>query len=531
MAAQVLCSAEVRYREQHNDKSRNSEGSCDLVLTQALLYLRSAGKQRAIPLQDVQDLQVNAASAARVRYMMRMRLRQTPPVMYVFEFNSEDDLQLFKTQLGSRLVQSSTTTPSSKQEVMSETERKQRAALLAAHPNTLKRQHTDMVTGGLISESDFWNLTCRKQLLMAEAEKRQKTGKTSEILTDVQGQNQSGEQAVKYNLNPEIIHQIFVQYPVVYMAYQEQVPDKMDGVEFWTMFVKSKYAHRDRLKHQQSGVEDLFTIYEEKWQKQHKAPVVQGIVDPLIDLTATAADGLTAAASAGRPEVTDTNIAKFNRHAADVLNAAVTIHPKKSKAVHTKRAALAEAVVLDDLQPPTPAPYIPLSLDNTARYFEHDEHSLVHRSFLAQLEPAQRALERMLMQQPNLPAAFPKSAASDITAEILAECASDAATEAMANPRSEQHARFIPNDFKTLLTNLFHDVNELLRHYLSFKEKVAADGSPEARMKLERIKAKMGEKYEHVERIRQKLPPAERTSLGPLFLPLSDQLNIPFLDD
>lgn len=252
---------------------------------------------------------------------------------------------------------------------MSETERKQRAALLAAHPNTLKRQHTDMVTGGLISESDFWNLTCRKQLLMAEAEKRQKTGKTSEILTDVQGQNQSGEQAVKYNLNPEIIHQIFVQYPVVYMAYQEQVPDKMDGVEFWTMFVKSKYAHRDRLKHQQSGVEDLFTIYEEKWQKNQTTPAVQGLVDPLVDLTASERDDLVGHAST-KPEMTDTNIAKFNRHAADVLNAAVAVHPKKKKNV--KKTDIAEAIVLDDLQAPKPAPYIPLSLDNTARYFEHD---------------------------------------------------------------------------------------------------------------------------------------------------------------
>ncbi|KDO25125.1 hypothetical protein SPRG_09273 [Saprolegnia parasitica CBS 223.65] len=530
MAGDVVCSAEVRYREQHTDKSRNSEGACELVLTPMGLSLRSGAKQlRAILLQDIQDLQVNAASAARVRYMMRLRLRQSPPITYVFEFSGDDDLQLFKTQLGQRLVQSSAT-PASKQEVMSETERKQRAALLAAHPNTLKRQHTDMVTGGLISESDFWNLTCRKQLLMAEAEKRQKTGKTSEILTDVQGQNQSGEQAVKYNLNPEIIHQIFVQYPVVYMAYQEQVPDKMDGVEFWTMFVKSKYAHRDRLKHQQSGVEDLFTIYEEKWQKAQTTPAVQGLVDPLIDLTATAQDNIVNTTIAP-PEITDTNIAKFNRHAADVLNAAAALQPKKKKPMAAKKAVLAEAIVIDDLQAPAPAPHIPLSLDNTARYFEHDEHSLVHRSFMQQLEPAQRAFERMLSAQPNLTAAFPKGPVANITAEILAESSQSASSETVANPRSEQHARFIPNDFKTLLTNLFHDVNELLRHYLSFKEKVASDGSPEARLKLERIKAKMGEKWEHVDRMRLKLPPAERTSLGPLLLPLSDQLNIPFLDD
>ncbi|RHY25297.1 hypothetical protein DYB25_003691, partial [Aphanomyces astaci] len=86
-------------------------------------------------------------------------------------------------------------------------------------------------------------------------------------------------------------------------------------------------------------------------------------------------------------------------------------------------------------------------------------------------------------------------------------------------------------NFKTQLTNHFHDVSELLRHYLSFKAKAMHEGTAEARTKLAKIKAKMGEKFEYLEHIRNKLPPAEKTTLAPLLTPFLDQLNIPFLDD
>ncbi|OQS07877.1 general transcription factor IIH subunit [Thraustotheca clavata] len=520
-----------QYREQHlNDKKRNAEGTCELKLTPSLLYLRSPDKQRAIPLHDIQDLQVNSSSAARVRYLMRMRLRPLPPVVYVFEFTCEDDLELFKTQLSQRLVK--TSTPAIKQEVMSETERKQRAALLAANPNTLKRQYTDMVTRGLISESDFWNLNCRKQMLVSEAEKRQKIGKTSEILTDVQGQNQTGEKTeVKYNLNPEIIHQIFVQYPVVYMAYQELVPDQIDGIEFWTKFVQSKYAHRDRLKQQQSGVEDLFTKYEKKWQQEQKIQSVQGTVDPLIDLTATENDDivLSVAQNAAKVMMTDTNIAKFNRHAADVLSAAAPSIKKKTK--KTMQTSITEAITIEDLEEPTRVPYIPLNLDNTSRYFEHNENTAQHGNQTYKIEPAQRAFERMFMEPPSLKSAFPQSSISAITKEILANCNQDPSNDNNTNIRSEKLAQAIPENHKESLTKLFHDVNELLRHYFGFEKMVATDGSPEARLKLERIKAKMGEKYEEVADKRQKLPPAERTSLGPIFYHFTEQLNTAFVEE
>ncbi|RQM21671.1 hypothetical protein B5M09_009577 [Aphanomyces astaci] len=434
----------VKYTEK-KEGGKKEEGPGVILLRDAL-WMKTTSRKLSIAFKDIQDLQVNATSAGAsktARYMMRFRVRQTPMVMYILEFTTNDDLQRIKEQLSHAILTTMPPPPAShhpsfRGEGTSDAEQKQRQQLLQKHPNTLKRQYNDMV-----------------QLLLTERAKRQKTGKTSEILSDVQGENQSGGKSVKYNLNPEIIHQIFVQYPVVYLAYQEQVPDKMTGLEFWGLFVKSKYAHRDKTsglstqqnqQHHLGHPEDLFTRYEEKYQAklQQVGPTDLQHVDPLINLVASYSNDSV-------QSTTDTNLAKFNRHAADVL------HVKGAAAAALDSIVL--AVELDDLAPPQPEPVLPLSLENAARYFEHD------------------------------------------------------------------------NTLDTQLTNHFHDVSELLRHYLSFKAKAMHEGTAEARTKLAKIKAKMGEKFEYLEHIRNKLPPAEKTTLAPLLTPFLDQLNIPFLDD
>ncbi|KAF0685331.1 Aste57867_22751 [Aphanomyces stellatus] len=515
---EILPDGAVRVKFTEKRDAGKKEEGMGIILVRDALWMKTAQRKFAIAFKDIQDLQVNSQAATKKRYMMRFRVRQSTPATYMFEFSSEDELQRTKLQLSQRISQPA----HASSEGTTDAERKQRALLLQKHPNTLKRQYTDMVTGGLISDADFWNLPIRKQLLLAENAKRQKTGKTSEILSDVQGENQSGGKSVKYNLNPEIIHQIFVQYPVVYMAYQEQVPDKMTGVEFWGLFVKSKYAHRDSAKAMAAAhQEDMFTRYEEKFQTQRRAagPPTLSHVDPLVDLSASYA------LSKGPDTITDTSLAKFNRHAADVLQVKQT-----TLSASLAKDSIAAAVEMDDLQLPPSQPVLPLNLDNTARYFEHEEDGQTIGAggvAMAKWQASQVALERMMLSQLDLAVAFPHNAAR-VLDDVLKE--SDE-TNALDQANKQADTRFISSDFKTQLTNHFHDVSELLRHYLSFKAKAQKDGTAEARGKLERIKAKMGDKFEHLERIRNKLPPAEKTTLAPLLTPFLDQLNIPFLED
>ncbi|ETV93639.1 hypothetical protein, variant 4 [Aphanomyces invadans] len=445
-----------------------------VILLREALWMKTATRKLSIAFKDIQDLQVNAAGASATkaaRFLMRFRVRSQPPIStFILEFANNDDLQRTKLQLSHCI--SSWTPPSqqstSRGEGVSEAELKLRQQLLQKHPNTLKRQYTDMVTGskripqglrpiassykhfvgGLISENDFWNLPCRKQLLLTEQSKRQRTGKTSEILSDVQGENQSGGKSVKYNLNPEIIHQIFVQYPVVYLAYQEQVPDKMTGLEFWGLFVKSKYAHRDKNSLANGGAhalgqpEDLFTRYEEKYEAKLKQSGPRDVsnVDPLINLAASYTDDAPDPTAARA--TTDTNLAKFNRHAADVLQVKVT-------AASAAQDSVTLAVELDDLAPTVPTPVLPLSLENASRYFEHDSHSIRPNATKSESgggagqstkwHASQVAMSRMMLSSLDLSAAFPANARG-ILKEVLNE--SDE-TNALDQANKHTDTRFI----------------------------------------------------------------------------------------
>ncbi|KAG9400791.1 General transcription factor IIH subunit 1 [Aphanomyces cochlioides] len=502
------------------DGGKKEEGVA-IILVREAIFVKTVSRKFSIAFKDIQDLQVNVSAAssgsnsAPKRFMMRFRQRNAsssiPSITYTIEFKSNDELQRTKQQLSQKITQGP-------HDGTTDAERKQRALLLQKYPNTLKRQYTDMVTGGLISDADFWNLPVRRQLLLAESAKRQKVGKTSEILSDVQGENQSGGKSVKYNLNPDIIHQIFVQYPVVYLAYQEQVPDKMSGIEFWGLFVKSKYAHRDHAnKAQQQHQEDIFTKYEAKLQAQkfQNGPPDVRHVDQLINLSAS----YDVKSKDPKDAVETTSLVKFNRHGADVLQV------KTNHAV-APVDSVAAAVEIEDLQVAPPEEMLPLNLDNPSRYFEQEdsqEKKAAESTPATTWRLAQSALASLVKQPLNLSAAFPERGDA-ILQDVIQE-----SNDNNDLAQKQTDTRFISSDFKTQLTNHFHDVSELLRHYLSFKAKALLD--PDARVKLERIKAKMGDKFEHLERIRNKLPPAEKTTLAPLLTPFLDQLNIPFLED
>lgn len=437
---------------------------------------------------------------------------------------------------------------------------KQRAALLAAHA-TLKRQHTEMVTDGLISEEDFW--ASRRHLLANEASKRQRTAKTSAILTDLSGDTDAGN-VVKYNLNAEVIHQIFIQYPAVHVAYEAQVPDKMSETEFWGAFFKSKYFHRDR----KAGHEDMFTKYEEERERdvaQRVAVDPRAVVDPLVDLTATDGDfsalqrALTkrtqqpgGSGSTGKDDTSRITIAKFNRHGAYVLDPShagklpptsrdsVAATPTTLSATSTRATyhdSLAEATLLDDLQTKPPPPYNPLTLEDESRYFQQQTQTVGDSADRptapsSLLDEAARRFQSICSAPLPLAKAFPSAqAALDVLDEIVA-CSESGVdgTGAFSSSSGAMTADFIPTEFKKQVYAQFHDVNELMRHFLSFKAKVAhGNGDAYAQSKLDKIVAKMGVKYDEIGKIRESLPPHERNLLAPLLKPFEDQLNLAFI--
>jgi len=502
-----------------------------------------------VPWSTVQDQQVSSLSSPKA--MIRLRLAHNATLVLEFVAESGRLKEAFEVReqakdlIARRLRENGARgTRSNAAALCNPTEIKQRAALLAANP-ALKRQHTEMVNDGLISEEDFW--ASRRHLIAGEASKRQKTAKTSAILTDLAADNDTSGNVVKYNLNAEVIHQIFIQYPAVYMAYQGQVPDKMTETEFWGAFFKSKYFHRDR----KAGHEDMFTKYEEKEKEESKGVSIdpRGIVDPLIDLTTTEEDAAVHHAKRHTTEKENPSsitIAKFNRHGAYVLDPAhagklVQQKAGKGGVQQTPNAGyhdnLEEATLLDDLKDKAVPPYNALTLEDETRYFQHAERGSAadgNSTGKLSLSDATQVFRATVKAPIKLESAYPSSKTCfNVLAEVVAcsDSTSDSASASSAANLASGAlaAEYIPNEFKKQVYNQFHDVCELLRHFLSFKAKVAEGGGPDAQRKLNKIVEKMGSKYDELVKLRESLPPHEKNLLAPLLKPFDDQLNLAFI--
>ncbi|CAH0477228.1 unnamed protein product [Peronospora belbahrii] len=498
-----------------------------------------------VPWSTVQDQQVSSLSSPKAMIRLRLAHNSTLVLEFIAESGSLEEAfeirEQAKDYIASRLRENGAQRIRSNAAALcNPTEIKQRAALLAADP-ALKRQHVEMVNDGLISEEDFW--ASRRHLIAREASKRQKTGKTSAILTDLAANNDTAGNVVKYNLNAEVIHQIFIQYPAVYMAYQGQVPDKMTETEFWGAFFKSKYFHRDR----KAGHEDMFTKYEEKEKEDAKGVSVdpRGIVDPLVDLTTTEEDAAvhhTKRLMTKKENPFSITIAKFNRHGAYVLdpqkagrgrNAQQTL-PQQQKPKDAYHDSLEEATLLDDLYDQDPSPYNPLTLENESRYFQSAEKANSNATRQLSVSDAAQLFQATCKAPIKLENAYPSSKTCfDVLAEVIAcsDSTSDSASaSSAANLASGKlAAEYIPNEFKKQVYNQFHDVCELLRHFLSFKAKVTEGGDSEAQRKLNKIVEKMGSKYDELVKLRESLPPHEKNLLAPLLKPFDDQLNLAFI--
>lgn len=142
---------------------------------------------------------------------------------------------------------------------------KLRGQVLLANPSLLAL-HKDVVGAGILSDADFWAHPARVALLRAErARAQQRTGRSARIADPHPTQGESGE--LKINITPQLIRQLFEQYPVLTRAYDENVPTKLDESTFWMRYFQSKLYHRLRTSQRSAASEqhlpddDIFDQY------------------------------------------------------------------------------------------------------------------------------------------------------------------------------------------------------------------------------------------------------------------------------
>ncbi|CCM01145.1 uncharacterized protein FIBRA_03193 [Fibroporia radiculosa] len=231
-----------------------------------------------------------------------------------------------------------------------------------------------------ITENEFWE--GREHLILAQAAaESQKRGKPGQLV-DPRPQTVDGE--IKIIITPQLVHDIFEEYPVVAKAYNDNVPNKLSEAEFWKRYFQSKLfnAHRASIRSSatQHVVQDdpIFDKYLEKDDDElEPRRLREEAVDIFIDLNATQEDHdetgnvKDITMQAGKQRAVLPLIRKFNEHSGRLLNTALGERTAKRRRVDVGEGTdHISQLDLDDLHDSQTSVGILLDMQDRQRYFE-----------------------------------------------------------------------------------------------------------------------------------------------------------------
>ncbi|TFK25165.1 hypothetical protein FA15DRAFT_687097 [Coprinopsis marcescibilis] len=239
--------------------------------------------------------------------------------------------------------------------------------------------HRELVMSGQISEAEFWD--GREHLLLAQAAAdSQRKGKPGQIVDPRPETVEGGE--IKIRITPQLIHDVFYEYPVVAKAYSENVPKALSEEEFWKRYFQSKLFNANRASIRSSATQHVVKddpIFDKYLEKEDDGlePIRQreGRTELFIDLGATNEDHGEATVQkditmrAGRQKGALPLIRKFNEHSERLLNSALGDNPTHKRRRLNTDEAYAE-IELDDLHADESTDGIVLDMKDRQRYFE-----------------------------------------------------------------------------------------------------------------------------------------------------------------
>ncbi|CBQ69882.1 related to TFB1-subunit of RNA polymerase II transcription initiation factor TFIIH [Sporisorium reilianum SRZ2] len=208
-----------------------------------------------------------------------------------------------------------------------------RISVIKSNPQ-LRALHKDIVISGQMSDAEFWSHPLRQRLIRAERAKlEQRAGRNARLADPKPTPNEAGE--LKLSITPELIRDLFEQFPVVARAYEENVPSKLDEGSFWTRYFQSKLYHRLRTSARSAASEHIvqddpiFDPYLTEEDNQLEPRRRFNPHDRLLDLQATEEDhGETGnekdwTMRAGAERRTLPLMRRFNDHSQSLLDSAL----------------------------------------------------------------------------------------------------------------------------------------------------------------------------------------------------------------
>ncbi|KAH9040130.1 hypothetical protein EDB85DRAFT_2072294 [Lactarius pseudohatsudake] len=237
--------------------------------------------------------------------------------------------------------------------------------------------HRELVMSGQITETEIVS----QQLLLAQAASdSQKKGPTRPQAVE------GGE--VKIVITPQLVHDIFDEYPVVAKAYDENVPSKLSEAEFWKRYFQSKLFHSHRASIRSTATQHvvkddaIFDKYLERPDDELEPRRPRDDeVDMFIDLEATREDHeetgneRDVTMQAGKQRGALPLIRKFNEHSERLLKSAIsTDGTGKRRRLDSGDASDSgghySQIDLADLHNPEPSSGVLLEMQDRQRYFE-----------------------------------------------------------------------------------------------------------------------------------------------------------------
>lgn len=216
-----------------------------------------------------------------------------------------------------------------------------RISVIKSNPQ-LRALHKDIVISGQMTDAEFWSHPLRQRLIRAERAKlEQRAGRNARLADPKPTPNEAGE--MKLSITPELIRDLFEQFPIVARAYEENVPSKLDEGSFWTRYFQSKLYHRLRTSARSAASEHIvqddpiFDPYLTEEDNQLEPRRYFNPHDRLLDLQATEEDhGETGnekdwTMRAGAERRTLPLMRRFNDHSQSLLDSALGDQEKQER--------------------------------------------------------------------------------------------------------------------------------------------------------------------------------------------------------
>lgn len=333
----------------------------------------------------------------------------------------------------------------------------------------LAQLHRELVFSNQLSEEEFWQ--GREQMLRNQSmQDTQQKGRSSAIVDPRPMSGESGD--VKITITPQLIHDLFEQYPVVQKAYSENVPENLSETEFWRRYFSSELFNQTRGSARAARVpkDDIFDAYlEEEDDEIEPKRLKIGHIHRLLDLAATEEDH---GESGNRPDFTMRAgqnkkslplMRQFNQHSERLLKATTGEQAQDRDTDYLKD------IIMEDLEADEQSPRIYLDIQDQNRYFESQQSGEANMDIDGGKDPAailQETRAHFMNYHPDLlkNGLLSKVVVSKVSQGLNASVKAKAAARTYVM-KGGDIVSGLPDEIFSQMVSCHAATNEFLRHF------------------------------------------------------------------